>query len=170
MLCSLLFPCHPIYMVGHATLGAWQRVTWSLCLPCMVGEGSSFPGLVPSNDVVDSESVMGIKPGNSGVVIGYQIGEFARTWSAEWFVAHSHIYLGFNGMVSSLTHFPWNWVVKIILFLDQAVADFENGLDSILTDSLPWMSLMPLHLHSLLGFFAWLVLFLIILNCSLLPA
>ena len=37
------------------------------------GEGSSFPGLVPSDDMVDSESVMGIKPGDSSVVIGYHI-------------------------------------------------------------------------------------------------
>ena len=37
------------------------------------GEGPSFPGLVPSDDAVDSDSVMGIKPGDSGVVIGYQV-------------------------------------------------------------------------------------------------
>ena len=30
------------------------------------GEGSSFPGLVPSDDTVDFDSVMGIKPGDSG--------------------------------------------------------------------------------------------------------
>ena len=47
------------------------------------GEGSSFPGLVPSDDAVDSESVMDIKPGDSGVVIGYQVDEFTHTWSAE---------------------------------------------------------------------------------------
>ena len=35
------------------------------------GEGSSFPGFVPSNATVNSESAMGIKPGDSGVVIGY---------------------------------------------------------------------------------------------------
>ena len=35
------------------------------------GEGSSFLGLVPSNDTVDSESLVGINPGDSGVVIGY---------------------------------------------------------------------------------------------------
>ena len=40
------------------------------------------------------------------MVIGYQIDEFTCTWSAEWFVAHSHIYPGFTGKVSSLTHFP----------------------------------------------------------------
>ena len=70
------------------------------------GEGSSFPGLVPSNDTVDSESVVGIKPGDSHVVVGYQVDEFTHTWSAEWFVAYSHIYPGFTGKVSSLTHFP----------------------------------------------------------------
>ena len=42
-----------------------------------------FPGLVPSDDAVDSDSVMGIKPGDSGVVIGYQVDEFTCTWSAE---------------------------------------------------------------------------------------
>ena len=31
------------------------------------GEGSSFLGLVPSDDTVDSESMMGIIPGDSGV-------------------------------------------------------------------------------------------------------
>ena len=70
------------------------------------GEGSSFPGLVPSDDAVNSDSVMGIKPGDSGVVIGYQVDEFTCTWSAEQFVAYSHIYPGFTGKVSSLTHFP----------------------------------------------------------------
>ena len=37
MLLSLLFPSHPIYMVWHTALGAWQRVTQSLHLPYMVG-------------------------------------------------------------------------------------------------------------------------------------
>ena len=79
---------------------------------------------------------MGIKPGDSSVVIGYQVDEFTHTWSAEQFVAHSHIYLGFTGNVSSLTHFPLEPGCEDYAFLDQAVADFEQGLDSILTDSL----------------------------------
>ena len=29
-------PNYPIYMVGHTALGAWQRVTQSLCLPYMM--------------------------------------------------------------------------------------------------------------------------------------
>ena len=37
------------------------------------GERSSFPGLVPSNDMMDSDSAVGIRPGDSGVVIGYQV-------------------------------------------------------------------------------------------------
>ena len=91
---------------------------------------------MPSDDAVDSDSVMGIKPGDSGVVIGYQVDKFTRTWSAEQFVAHSHIYLGFTGKVSSLTHFPLEPGCEDYAFLDQAVADFKQGLDSILTDSL----------------------------------
>ena len=51
------------------------------------GEVSSFPHLVPSDDAVDSDTVMGVKPTDSSVVIGYQVDEFTRTWSAERFVA-----------------------------------------------------------------------------------
>ena len=75
-------------------------------LPSLHDGKGSFSGLVPSDDMVDSESVMGIKPGDSSVVIGYQVDEFTCNWSAEWFVAHSHIYPGFTGKVSSSTHFP----------------------------------------------------------------
>ena len=70
------------------------------------GKGSSFPGLVPSDDKVDSESAVGIKPGDSGVMIGYMVDEVTHTWSAEQFFAHSHIYPGFTCKVSSLTHLP----------------------------------------------------------------
>ena len=79
---------------------------------------------------------MGIKPGDSGVVIGYQVDEFTCTWSAEQFVAHSHIYPGFTGKVSSITQFPLEPWCEDYSFLDQAVANFEQGLDSILTNSL----------------------------------
>ena len=62
--------------------------------------------------------------------------EFTCTLSVELFVAHSHIYPGFTGKVSSLTHFPLEPGCEDYSFLDQAMADFEQGLDSILTDSL----------------------------------
>ena len=77
---------------------------------------SSFPGLVPSNDTVDSEFVVGIKPSDSGVVIVYQVDGFTHTWSAEWFLVHSHIYPEFTGKVSSLTHFPLEQGMRIIPF------------------------------------------------------
>ena len=79
---------------------------------------------------------MCVKPGDSGVLIGYKVDEFTHTWSVEQFVAHSHIYPGFTGKVSSLTHFPLEPWCEDYAFLDQAVTDFKQGLDSILTDSL----------------------------------
>ena len=100
------------------------------------GEGFSFPGLVPSNDIVVFESAVGIKPGDSGVVIGYQVDEFTHTWSAQQFVACCHIYPGFTAKVSSLTHFPHEPGCEVYSFLYQAVADFEQGMDSILTSSI----------------------------------
>ena len=100
------------------------------------GEGFSFPGLVPSDDTVNSESAVGTKPDGSGEVIGYQVDEVTCTWSAEQFVTHSHIYPGFTGEVSSLSHFPLEPGCEDYSFLDQAVAYFEQGLDSILTNFL----------------------------------
>ena len=79
---------------------------------------------------------MGIKSGDSGVVIGYLVDEFTCTWCAEWFMAHSHVYPGFTGKVSSLTHFLLEPGCEDYSFLDQAMADFEQRWDSILTNFL----------------------------------
>ena len=86
----LLIQLFPNHLVG---IQPWGPSGESPDLPPSLhdGEGSSFPGLVPSDDMVDPESVMGVKPGDSCVVIGYQVDEFTRIWSAEQFVAHSHI-------------------------------------------------------------------------------
>ena len=115
LLLNKLSSSHSNYMVGHTALGAWQS-HWIPQPSLHGGEGSSVPGLVPSNDMVKSESVVSVKSDDSGVVIGYQVDEFTRTWSAGQFVAHSHIYPGFRGKLSSLTHFPWNWGMRIIPF------------------------------------------------------
>ena len=58
------------------------RSPYCSAYPTWLG-GSSFPGLVSPSDTVSSESVVAIKPGDSGVVIGYHIEEFTHTWSAE---------------------------------------------------------------------------------------
>ena len=66
LLLNQLSSSHSNYMVGHTALGAWQRVS----LPSLHGgEGSSFPGLIPPDDMVNSESWVGIKSCDSGVVI-----------------------------------------------------------------------------------------------------
>ena len=62
-------------------------------------------------------------------------------WSAVQFPAHSNIYPRFTGKVSSLTHIPLEPGCEDYAFLDQAVADFEQCLDSILTDSLETLEL-----------------------------
>ena len=96
----LLILLCPNHLVGYTALGG-SIESHPIPPPSLHdGEGSSFPGLVPSDDAVNSDSVMGIKPGDSGVVIGYQVDGFTHTWSAEWFVALSHIYPGFTGKVS----------------------------------------------------------------------
>ena len=51
-------------------------------------------------------------------------------------VAHSHIYAGFMGKVALLTHIPLETGCEDYSLVDQIVADFEQGLDSILTDTI----------------------------------
>ena len=82
-----------------------------------------------------SQLQIGVKLGDSVVVIGCQVNEITCTWSAECIIAQSHIYSGFIGKVSTLTHFPFEPHFEDYSFLNQAVKDFEHGLDSILTGS-----------------------------------
>ena len=79
---------------------------------------------------------MSIKPGDSGVVIGYQVDEFTHTWSAEYFTLWYDIGYCFTGKVATLINFPLELGHDDYSFLDQVVEDFEHGLDSILTDSI----------------------------------
>ena len=74
VLSNQLSSSHYSNMVGHT---AWGLGRESPILPPSLhsGEGS-FPDLVPINDMVNSESVVDMKPGDSGVVIGYQVGDF----------------------------------------------------------------------------------------------
>ena len=74
---------------------------------CSLHDGKGFFQVcaVPDN-MVDYKSVVGIEPGDSGEVVGYQVYEFTCTWSAECFIVQSHIYPGFAGKLYTLTHFP----------------------------------------------------------------
>ena len=125
MLISLLFPSQPIYMVGHTALRAWQRITQSLHLPYMVGRGLLFQVWFHPMTQSTLNPQWAIKPGDSSVVIGYQVDEFTHTWSEEQFVACSHIYPGFPGKVSSLNHFPLEPGCEDYSFLNKAMAGFE---------------------------------------------
>ena len=78
--------------------------------------------------------------------------------------------------MSSLTHFSLEAGCEDYSILDQAVSDFEEGLDSILTDSIEIPELdtsldePDAITSSVSSGFLHSVLFLIILNCSLLLA
>ena len=85
--------------------------------------------------MADSESVMDIKPGDSGVVTRYHVDEFTHTWLTEHFIPQTHIYSGFTGKMPILTHFPLEPGCKDYSFLDQAVGDSKHELDSIVMDS-----------------------------------
>ena len=88
--------------MGHTALGAWQN--YAVPLHSLHSrEQSSLPGIVPPSDSVDSKSVVGIKPGDSSVMIGYQVDEVTYL-VGRLFDALSHTYPAL--MVSRLTHFP----------------------------------------------------------------
>ena len=74
---------------GHTALGAKQ--SHPLPLPSLHGrERSAFPGSIPPDDTVNSRFVVGISPGDSGVVLRYPIDDFTCAWSVEYFVGQSH--------------------------------------------------------------------------------
>ena len=92
-------------MIGHTAFGCMAE-SHMITLPSLHDGEGSFPGCVPPNDLFNTVSVVDIKPGDFGVVIGYQVGTFTHTWLVKHFVAELHMYPGFIGKVSTLTHFP----------------------------------------------------------------
>ena len=80
--------------------------------------------------------MLDMKPGDSGMVIGYHVDEFTQIWLVEHFVAQLPIYPGFTGIMVSLTHFPLELGCEDYSFLDQAIVHFEQGPDFIITDSI----------------------------------
>ena len=49
-----------------------------------------LPLFIQPSNTVNSKYVVGVKPGDSGVMIGYQVDVFSSTWSPEHFVAQLH--------------------------------------------------------------------------------
>ena len=154
----------PFHLYGGTYSFGGLAVIQSLHLPYMVGRGLLFQVVSHPHDMVNSESVVGIKPHDSDVVIGYQVDKFTCTWLVEGFVAQSHMYPGFKGKVSTLTHFPLQWGCEVYSFLDQAVKQlwawswfYPYGLSTHQNWMLPFRRLKPCLLLSLNGFCACLV-------------
>ena len=110
------------------------------------GQESSHPVLLyPMTEL--TPNLVGIKPCDSSVVIEYLVDKVNCTWPAEHFVTQSHIYPRLRHKVSTLPHIllePW---CDNYSFWDQAVAYFEHGLHSVLTDSGTWCILWWIWCH-----------------------
>ena len=127
--------------------------------------------------MVDSKSAVGIKTGDSSVVIWYQVNGFTHTLFEKCFVAGSQIDPRFTGIVSILTYFPLDSGCEDYSFWTMWVRTLSNVLNpSSLTLSLhqnckhPLMRLILCLLQSIQGFCNWSVPILTFLNYSLLLA
>ena len=92
MLLIQLSVSHSINMEEHTAWMAQQSVNPIHLHSLYCREESSLPGCVPPNDTINSKSLVGIKSGDSGMVIGCQFDEFTHTWSIEHFcLSHAFI-------------------------------------------------------------------------------
>ena len=128
-LLNRLSSSHSNYMVEHTAFGAWQRVT-HITPPSLTWWGGVFSSKFGSIQWHRQLWICGWALNQVILVmmIRYQVDEFTHTWSAEWFVAPSHIYPGFTDKVSSLTHFPLEPGYEDYSFLDKAGCWLWRGL------------------------------------------
>ena len=172
MLLIQISPSYSSNMVGHTAPGTQLTVIWSLCLPCMVGRGLLQ---VLFHLMSKSESMVCIKRGDSGVVIGYQVDIFTCTLFAENFIAQLHIYPGLTGKVSPWIDFPPELGCEEYSFLGPDSWRFHGwscfyptiSVDTPYLDaSFEEAYVLPSSVST--GFLTWLVPVLIILDHSLL--
>ena len=78
MLLKVMSSSHLVSMLVPTAWGPGREPTNPSIFPTWWG-GVFFYRLIPSSDMVNSESVVDIKPGYSGVRIGYQVKEFTQT-------------------------------------------------------------------------------------------
>ena len=153
-------------------LGTWQSHLIPQH-PNMTGGSLLFKGL--HHPVTQSTlNLVGVKPGDSRMVIEHQDDEFTHTWLVECFVAWSHIYPWFRSKVSTVAHFWLEPGCDDHFWTDQLKTLNMVLIPSSLTPSKHQnrmhllISLKSWLLQSPQGYLARLVPFLIILNCSLL--
>ena len=133
----------------------------------------SFPGFASPSDMVNSKCIVVIKPGNSSVVIWYQVDEFTLTSSVEYLLLNHTFTLGrfekcHTNQLSTWTR-VWgifffgqsSWQLSMVLIPSlPSLSKHQNGI-------YPLMTLMLCLLQSFQGSYVQLVQFLIIVKCSL---
>ena len=171
---SFSFP-QPFSVYGRITAqGTWQRVTQSVCLPPWWGW--VFSRFVPPTDTVKFKSVLGVKPGVSGMVIGVRLMNLLALgqWSTS-LLDYTFTLVSWQCINSNPCHF--NQAVIMTPFWTMQAKTFRVvfilSLLTLLTSQnwrYPLMRLMPCLLQCLQGFYAWWVSILIILDWRLLLA
>ena len=79
--------CQPFNQYGGVYSFGGLAESHPIPAPPLHGGKSTFPGLIPPDGMVNSKCEVGIKPGNSNVMIGYQIDEFTHTsWQKVLFL------------------------------------------------------------------------------------
>ena len=131
MLLIQLFHSHSICTVGHTTQLSCQKVTWSLCLSYMVGRDLLFHPMIWLTLNLWWMLKLVILVCWLCTRLMYLLA--SGQWSASLLIRD---YPGFTGKVSTLIHFPLEPGCEDYSFLDKEVKDFEQDLDSLLTDSI----------------------------------
>ena len=98
---------------------------------------SSLPGFVPCNGMVNSEFVVGVKSGDSNVVIGYQVDEFICTWMTVLLLDHTFT-LDSQAIVNSNQFSTWTWLWGLLFWTKQ-----WYNLRMVLIPSLPTLLKQP---------------------------
>ena len=163
MLLFQLSPSHSIHIMGHTAFGVLQ----SHLIPPLSSHGRRglLFHLVLHLMTWSTLNLWWAWNLVTCVMTGNQIDEFTPILLAEPFVAQSHIYHGFMGKMSKLTHFQLHLVCKDYSFLTRQIR--ISNMVLILSSKTPkthqnWinplMRLTPCLLQFLRVFCTWLVL------------
>ena len=124
---------HSISIVGLTAFGALWESPDSSAFP-HGKEGPLFKVFFFHLVTQSTRNLVGIKPGYSSVVTGYQVDEFTFTWLAVFCYSITHLFWVHRQGFSTKPLLTWTRVWGSFI-LDQGVADFKYGHDFIFTDS-----------------------------------
>ena len=136
LLLNQLSSSHSNYMVGHTGLETWQRITHSLHFPCLVGRHL----LSQVWFHLMTQLALNLWWALNLVILVWWLGirlmSLLITDLLSGLLLIPIFILGSQVRCHHWPTFPWNQGCEDYSFLNQAVADFEQGLVSILTDSI----------------------------------